>query len=177
MIIKLISGIVFKLISKTISMKPTIALGSGLAGAAMTTLIHETVKRVVPNAPRMDLLGMTALSKMLKNADKNVPGRSKLYGWTLAGDIVSNSLYYSLAGIGKTKGAVLRGGLLGLAAGIGAVLLPKPLGLNEEYSNRTTSTKLMTIGLYLAGGLITAAVLRALHKRQERADAEYAYMI
>ena len=158
-------------------MKPTIALSSGLAGAAATTIIHETVKRLVPAAPRMDLLGMTALSKMLKNADKNVPGKPALYGWTLVGDIVSNSLYYSLAGIGKKKGAVLRGGLLGLAAGIGAVLLPKPLGLNEEHSNRTTATKMMTVGLYLAGGLVTAAVLRALHKRQEKRDAEYAYVI
>lgn len=158
-------------------MRPTISLGSGLAGAAATTLIHETVRRIVPNAPRMDLLGMMALSKMLKNSDKPVPGKSKLYGWTMAGDIVSNSLYYSLAGIGKKKGAILRGGLLGLAAGVGAVLLPKPLGLNEEYSNRTNATKLMTIGLYLAGGLVTAAVLRALQKRQEKRDAEYAYII
>jgi len=158
-------------------MKPTIALGSGLAGATATTLIHETVKRLAPNAPRMDLLGMNALSKVLKSTDHNVPGRTKLYGWTLAGDLVSNSLYYSLAGIGKKKGALLRGGLLGLAAGVGAVLLPKPLGLNEDYSNRTTSTKLMTIGLYLAGGLITAAVLRAIHKRQEKKDAATAYII
>lgn len=158
-------------------MKPTIALGSGLAGAAATSIIHETVRRIVPDSPRRHLLGMTALAKLLTNANKNVPGKPKLYGWALAGDIFSNSLYYSLAGVGKKKGALLRGGLLGLAAGIGAIIFPKPLGLNENYSGQTTSAKLMTIGLYLAGGLITAAVLRALQKKQEQQEADYAYII
>ena len=158
-------------------MKPAIALGSGLAGAATMTLLHETVKRIVPAAPRMDLLGMNALSKVIRNSGKNPPPQNKLYAMTLAGDILSNSIYYSLAGIGKEKSAVARGGILGLAAGLGAVLLPKPLGLEEDYSNRSTSTKIMTVGLYLAGGLITAAVLRALHKRRERKNAEYAYII
>lgn len=158
-------------------MKPTIALGGGLAGAATMTLIHETVKRVVPAAPRMDLLGMNALSKAMRNAGKNSPAQKKLYALTMAGDIVSNAVYYSMAGIGKEKGAVVRGGLLGLAAGLGAVLLPKPLGLNEDYSNRTTSTKVMTVALYLAGGLITAAVLRALHKKRDRKKAAYTYII
>lgn len=158
-------------------MKPTIALGSGLAGAATMTLIHEAVKRVVPNAPRMDLLGMNALSKMMRNAGKNPPGRKSLYAWTMAGDIMSNALYYSLAGVGKGKNALIKGSILGLAAGVGAVLLPKPLGLNEEYSNRTASTKLMTVALYVAGGLITAAVLRALHKNQKRKEKEAAYII
>lgn len=158
-------------------MNPAIALGAGLAGAAGITLVHESVKRIIPNAPRMDLLGMNALSKTLKNAGRTPPGQKQLYAWTMAGDLVSNSLYYSLVGIGKGKNALLRGSLLGLAAGISAVLLPKPLGLNESYSNRTNATKLMTVSLYLAGGLITAAVLKAMQKRKERRDREYAYTI
>lgn len=158
-------------------MKPSTALGSGLAGAAAVTLIHETVKKISPKAPRMDLLGMNALSKTLKNMDKNPPSNDKLYLWTIAGDLVSNSLYYSLAGVGKKKGALVRGSLLGLAAGLGAVLLPKPLGLNEAYSNRTTTTKIMTVALYLIGGLVTAAVLKAFHKKEEEDDIDYAYAI
>ena len=158
-------------------MKPTIALGGGLAGAATITLIHEAVKRIVPNAPRMDILGMDALSKVMKNAGKNPPKEKQLYAWTMAGDVLSNSLYYSLAGIGKEKNALLKGSLLGLAAGVGAVLLPKPLGLNEAHSNRTTSTKLMTVALYFAGGLMTAAVLKALHKKQQKKAKDYVYEI
>lgn len=149
-------------------MKPTSAVGSGMAGAIALTLIHEGLKLINPKAPRMDLLGMNALSKLIKSTGKNPPETDKLYGWTMAGDVLSNSLYYSLTGVGHKKGALLRGGLIGLAAGAGAVLLPRPLGLNEAYSNRSTQTKLLTIGLYIAGGLVSAGVLRLLHKREEK---------
>lgn len=149
-------------------MKPTSAFGSGIAGSIALTLIHEGLRRIDPKAPRMDLLGMNALSKLIKSTGKNPPREDKLYKWTMAGDVLSNSLYYSLTGVGHKKGALLRGGLIGLAAGAGAVLLPKPLGLNEAYSNRSTQTKLLTIGLYIAGGLITAGVLRLIHKREQK---------
>ncbi len=150
-------------------MKSTPALGSGLAGAITLTLIHEAMRKINPKAPRMDLLGMTALSKLLKSIGKNPPARNKLYLWTMAGDILSNSLYYSLTGVGKNKDALLRGSLLGLSAGVGAVLLPKPLHLNEAYSNRTNQTKLLTVGLYLVGGLVAAAMLRTIHKKEQKA--------
>lgn len=148
-------------------MKLSTSIASGVAGATAVTLIHETVKRIDPKAPRMDLLGMNALSKVLKSVGKNPPKGDKLYAWTLVGDVVSNSLYYSLAGVGKKKGALLRGGLLGLAAGLGAVLLPRPLGLNESHSTRSTQTSIMTVALYVVGGLATAAILRALNKEEE----------
>jgi hypothetical protein len=149
-------------------MKPTIVLAGGLAGACAVTLIHETVKRVVPEPPRMDLLGMNAISKGLKRAGMKTPDSRALFVWALTGDIVSNALYYSLAGIGNGKNIWVRGALLGLAAGAGAVLLPRPLGLNEKYSNRTIATKLMTVGLYVAGALVTTAVLRMAEKRKDK---------
>lgn len=139
-----------------------------MAGAIALTLIHEGLRRINPKAPRMDLLGMNAISKVLKTAGKKPPSEDKLYGWTMAGDVLSNSLYYSLTGVGHKKGALLRGGLIGLAAGAGAVLLPRPLGLNEAYSNKSKETKLLTIGLYIAGGLISAGVLRLIHKREQK---------
>jgi hypothetical protein len=155
-------------------MKPKSAAGGGLAGAIALTLIHEGLRRINPKAPRMDLLGMNALSNLIKGAGKEPPAKDKLYGWTMAGDVLSNSLYYSLTGVGHKKGALLRGGLIGLAAGAGAVLLPRPLGLNEAYSNRSTQTKLLTVGLYIAGGLVSAGVLRLLHKREEKRNKKLA---
>jgi hypothetical protein len=153
-------------------MKPTTALAGGLAGACAVTLIHETVKRVMPEPPRMDLLGMNAISKGLKKAGIHPPDSRALFAWALTGDLVSNALYYSLAGIGKRENVWVRGALLGLAAGAGAVFLPKPLGLSEKYSNKSTSTKLMTIGLYVAGALVTTAVLRLAERRKvKRNDA------
>jgi hypothetical protein len=132
---------------------------AGLAGAGAVTLIHETMRRLDPDAPRMDVLGMRAISKILRSAGTEPPAEDKLFGLTLAGDILSNSLYYSLTGSGKN--AWLRGTLLGLAAGVGGVVLPGPLGLGTAPSNRTTKTKVMTVTWYLLGGLAAAAVAKA----------------
>ncbi|MEJ7677528.1 MAG: hypothetical protein WKG06_06575 [Segetibacter sp.] len=108
-------------------MKLSSAIGGGIAGAVALTLIHETIRRLNQDAPRMDLLGMEAIAKTLDSADAKVPEEDRLFKITMAGDIFSNSIYYSLAGIGNEHQAILRGTLLGLAAGIGAVYLPKPL--------------------------------------------------
>lgn len=132
------------------------ALVSGLAGAVAITIAHETLRRLVPEAPRMDVLGMRAISKTMKKAGAQPPESGSLRAWAMVGDIVSNSIYYSLAGVGKD--AWLRGGLLGAGAGAGAILLPGPMGLGTDPSNRTNSTRVMTVGLYLMGGLVAAAV-------------------
>jgi hypothetical protein len=152
-------------------MKTVAALGGGLAGASILTLIHETTRRISPKAPRMDLLGMNALAKVLNHNKVKVPGNKSLFLWTLASDVLGNALYYSLTGAGKERGVWWRGSLLGFVAGLGAVLLPKPLGLNESYSNRTLATKLMTVGLYLAGGLVASAIGSLLeHKKKDKQE-------
>lgn len=137
---------------------------AGLAGACAVTLVHETMRRVDPDAPRMDVLGMRALAKIMRAADTEPPTEDKLFGLTMAGDIVSNGLYYSLTGSGKK--AWLRGSLLGLAAGIGGVVLPGPLGLGTAPSSRTTKTKVMTVAWYFLGGLAAAAVAKALQEKR-----------
>ena len=149
-------------------MKPLIALGGGLAGACAVTLIHETIRRVVPEAPRMDLLGMNAISKGLHATGRKVPEDNRLFTLALAGDLVSNALFYSLAGAGKEKNIWVRSAALGMAAGLGAVALPEPLGLNGKYSNRTLSTQIMTVGLYVAGAIVTTAVIKFLEHRKKK---------
>ncbi|WP_237144298.1 hypothetical protein [Pontibacter pamirensis] len=137
------------------------AFAGGLAGACVVTVVHETLRRMMPDAPRMDVLGMRSISELMQKADMEPPqDKDELHTWALAGDIVSNSLYYSLAGTGKD--AWWRGAVLGAAAGAGAVLLPGPLGLGEEPSNKTTRTQVMAVGYYLLGGLVAAAVGHAL---------------
>lgn len=138
------------------------ALGSGLAGALALTAIHETVRRVSPDAPRMDVLGMRAIAKSLRAAGAKPPDEGTLFNVTLAGDVASNSLYYALVGLGDPKNAVARGTLLGLAAGLGAVLLPGPLGLGTDASARTPATQLMTVAWYTAGGLVAGAAMQTL---------------
>jgi len=149
-------------------MKLSSAIGGGFAGAAALTLLHESLRRLNTDAPRMDLLGMEAISKSLESVNADVPDKDNLFTITMAGDIITNSLYYSLAAIGDERKVILRGALLGLAAGFSAVYLPKPLGLNEAPSNRTSETKLMTVGLYLLGGLVGAITSKFLEGRNNK---------
>ncbi|QJX47105.1 hypothetical protein HMJ29_09225 [Hymenobacter taeanensis] len=142
------------------------ALGSGLAGALVLNILHETVRHIRPDdAPRMDVLGKRGLRKLLRKADAPQPDEDTAYGLTMLGDLVSNGLYYSFVSTGR--GVWLRGVALGLAAGVGGVVLPGPMGLGEAPSNRTPQTKAMTVAWYLIGGLATAGVSWAWSKAQE----------
>ncbi|GGG46052.1 hypothetical protein [Hymenobacter glacieicola] len=131
------------------------AVGSGLAGALVLNIVHESVRQLRPvDAPRMDILGERGLRKLLCKANAPQPDENTAYGLTLLGDIASNGLYYSLVGTGR--GVWWRGVALGLAAGVGGVVLPGPLGLGDGPSNRTPQTKAMTVAWYLLGGLVAA---------------------
>ena len=154
-------------------MNASTVLAGGLAGATAVTLIHESLKAVVPQAPQMDRLGMQAISKGLRLAGKNVPKENNLFAAALVGDLVSNAIYYSMTGVGSEKNIWWRSSLLGLAAGVGAVLLPEPLGLNKRYSNKTLATQVMTIGLYVAGSLITTGVIKLLQQKKRENHKEW----
>lgn len=152
-------------------MKVLKALGSGFVGACALTLLHETARRVIPDAPRMDVLGMQAIAKSMRKMEQTPPPDEELHTMALAGDVVSNSLYYSLVGIGKAEGVWRRGALVGLGAGVGAVLLPERLGLDDAPSARTPATQLMTVGWYLFGGLVAAAAFSLVNKQPARGRA------
>ncbi len=144
------------------------ALSSGLAGAVAVTLVHETARRFTPNAPRMDVLGMRAIAKGMFKINEQPPEGEELFRWSIVGDLVSNTLYYSLAGTGQQPW--FKGVLLGSLAGLGGVVLPGPLGLGTAPSGRTPQTKVMTVAWYLLGGLVTAAVAQVIqtNSRQKR---------
>ncbi|MBC3538249.1 hypothetical protein H7U12_01070 [Rufibacter sp. H-1] len=135
---------------------------AGLAGAFAVTLVHESVRRFYPNAPRMDILGMRAISKGMRYAGQTPPEPDRLHTWSLVGDIVSNGLYYSLTGAGKK--AWWRGSILGAVAGVGGVVLPGPMGLGVAPSARTKQTQALTIGYYLLAGVVAGGVAQWLRK-------------
>jgi hypothetical protein len=142
------------------------ALISGLAGAVAVTAIHETARRFIPNAPRMDVLGMRAIAKGLYKMDEQPPESAELFKWSIIGDLVSNTLYYSLAATGQQPW--VKGVLLGSLAGVGGVVLPGPMGLGEEPSGRTLQTKVMTVTWYFLGGLVTAATAQSLREANKK---------
>jgi hypothetical protein len=151
-------------------MKISSAVAGGLAGTITVASLHEALRRVTPNAPRMDLLDMELIRKGLKSLNKKELAEDQLQRWAVGGELLCDTAYYGLAGIGGKKGAWLRGSLLGLVAGVAAIVLPKSFGLPEEPSNKTLGTQLMTIGLYLAGGLVAAAVTQLVDKAQNNND-------
>ena len=138
----------------------------GLAGACALTLLNESVKKLDKDAPRMDLLGMNAVARIMNGNNILTQTAGKLFPVALAGDLVSNSLYYSMADTSSKKNTLIRGALLGLGAGLGAVVLPKTLGLNDEATTRTMKTKVLTVTWYLIGGLVAATALNLLDKNK-----------
>ena len=131
----------------------------GAIGALTTNVLHEIVRRTTPEAPRVDLLGMQALAKML-SVRTNAPTGRALYAYTLAGDLTSNTLYFATIALFPRRVAPLAGLLVGAMAGAGAVVLPKPLGLSEATTARTDATKLLTVSLYAVGGLAAGLALK-----------------
>src|SRR5919112_4945504 len=136
------------------------ALGSGLVGAFALTLVHETARRYIDDAPRMDVVGMRAITKTLRAVDVEPP--VPLHEAALVGDIAANSLYYGLVGLGEPEDGVRNGALLGLGAGVAAVYLPEPLGLGRQPAKNSAETNLLTVAFYLLGGLAAGAAYQAL---------------
>jgi hypothetical protein len=150
-------------------MKASSTLG-GLAGALALTLLNEGVKKIDKNAPRLDLLGQNALAKLMKGNEMLPKAAEKFF--PLAGDLLTNSLFYGMSR-GKTTGnTFVRGILLGLTAGIGAVTLPKHLGLEEKPTSKNVENALMTVAWYVVGGLVAAAVISAIDKGQKVPEDE-----
>ena len=147
------------------------SLTSGVAGACALTLVHETARQYLPDAPRMDVLGMRAIAKPMRALGQEPPRDDHLHRAALAGDLVSNALYYSLVGAGGPRGVWARGAALGLLAGLGGVFLPGPLGLGTAPSRRTPQTALLTVGWYLLGGLAAAAMYQCFRREVEGKDS------
>jgi len=138
------------------------SLIGGFAGAIALNLLHETARRIDPKAPRVDLLGEQALTKSLDALEIDAPQGRELYLATLAADVLSNGIYFAAIG-GSEKSNLIRNGLAtGIIAGLGAIKLPEPLGLDDAPVNRSQATQLMTVAWYTIGGLVAAIVIKKL---------------
>ncbi len=138
------------------------ALGPGLVGSLSLTLIHEGARRVLAHPPRMDVLGKRSLKKGFRWLGLRPARGRRLHRQSLVGDLISNSLFYSLVAMGRPKHPYARGALLGALAGLGAVVLPPYLGLGRRPSRARTSTALLTVAWYVLGGLSAARATRSL---------------
>ena len=66
------------------------AIGGGIAGAVALNILHESVRHVRDDAPRMDILGELAIARGMEAVGVEPPPREALYVPTLVGDLVSN---------------------------------------------------------------------------------------
>ena len=137
---------------------------AGLAGAVALNILHESLKKTSSDMPRVDLLGEEALQKTIQYFGGNLDHKKDLYKATLAGDILGNTLYYSLIGAGNPKYLWPKVAMMGLSAGIGAVSLPEPMGLDPEPVAKNNQVKALTVGYYVIGAVVTGLALNLLKK-------------
>ncbi len=138
------------------------ALAGGFAGAVALTVLHETARRLIPDAPRMDVLGRRGIARGLEKVGFEPPSRDRLQAAALIGDLASNGLTYALVGVGSPETAHARGAAIGALYGIGALVLPPVLGLGPGPSRLKPRTRVMTFAWYFAGGLVAAETYRRL---------------
>ncbi|HEY9678960.1 MAG TPA: hypothetical protein V6C76_13205 [Drouetiella sp.] len=144
------------------------ALINGFAGACALTVAHEVVRKTRPNAPRLDILGMRSVAKLLSSFGVEPPEGARLRQFALVSDLVSNTIFF--AGVGAKPGLAtwVKGINLGLGMGVGAITVPKNVGLGKDsdlLTKRTTATAVTTVGLYVLAGLTAAAVAQMGRKK------------
>jgi len=139
-------------------------IAAGLAGAVALNVLHQSLKNA-NGTPRVDLVGEEALERVLGFFGTGINDGENLYQATLAGDLISNTLYYSLIGAGAKRFLWGKAILLGLGAGIGAVNLPEPMGLNDKPVAATNQRKILTVAYYLTGALVTAFLVKAFNRK------------
>jgi hypothetical protein len=138
------------------------ALACGAAGALVLTAAHQLLKTFSRKAPHADALGRQSLTGVLHYLRLPQPKGRNLQNAALAGDLVANSVFYSAASLAGPAKAPIVGSLLGVAAGVGALVAPGPLGLDRKATNRYPSTRAMTVGIYALGGLAAGIACRKL---------------
>lgn len=139
---------------------------AGFAGAIALNLLHESLRKEKSDVPRIDLLGEEALQKTLRHFGTSIDQKKDLYKATLAGDVISNTFYYSLIGAGSRKYLWPKAIFFGLSAGIAALKLPEPMGLNAEPVTKSDQIKVLTVGYYVFGAIITALALEFISKKK-----------
>jgi len=142
------------------------ALAAGAAGGATITALNEGARRVWSRAPRIQRLGQRAVGRLARQAGRR-PGKRERFALALAGELVSDGAYFALAGLARRR-SLAAGAALGLAAGLGALVLPGPLGLGTRPTRRTRETAWATVAWYVAAGMAAGAAARAVAGRTRR---------
>jgi hypothetical protein len=146
-------------------MKLANAIEGGLAGATTLTLLQEALHKIDNKSPRPLLHKSGIIKRIRKTGNKKGATANKLY-IQLAGELLATSAYFGLSSLGKNKNAVLRGGLLGAAAGLGSIFLRDPEDEDPTAADNKNDfkDKALTVALYTAGGLLAGLAVKKMKK-------------
>jgi hypothetical protein len=161
---------------KIVVMKIAEAIKGGVTGATTLSLLQEALHNIDSKSPRPLLHKTGIINKLKKSGGKNSSKTNELY-IKLAGELLTNAAAFGLTGLGKRKNAILNGGFLGAAAGLCSAFIINDednkeesknghgiAGTNGHYSNEDEDMKkkLLTVGLYIAGGMLAGYAIKKL---------------
>lgn len=146
-------------------MKLANAIEGGITGATTLGLLQEALHKIDPKAPRAKLLNSPGIIKRIKKQSKKKGGVSNKLYINLASELLSNAAYFGLTALGKKKNAILRGGILGAAAGLGSAFLNES---NPEDKTSSVQNKIITVALYTAGGMLAGAAIKKINKKDKK---------
>ena len=135
---------------------------------SLLAIIQKIVRMIDGKAPRIDELGKHHIAKLADKADMNVPEQDILELIDTTSEKIGDKI---AALLGKSDGdnLILKGAAMGLTAGVGVVLLPGHHEYFEVGRADTTRNKLITVGIYMAGGIAAALISRQLNKNNPSA--------
>lgn len=145
---------------------------AGTIGAGALTAIHETARHTFNNSPRVELLGVRAIEKILSPLGINL-SYNQLYSLSIASDLVTNGLGYAAVAAlfrDNKKKLFVACGLYGATVGLATWFAPPHVGLGQQPTNNRTKTSAMTVAWYVLGGLATAAAYSLLTRNPRVTD-------
>lgn len=155
-------------------MKIADVIEGGLAGVTTLSLIQEALGKLDNKEPRTLLHQSDALRKLQKGKVKG--HKSKELYVNLAGELMGHAALFGLSGLGKKKNAVLRGGLLGAAAGLAVAFLDEDKeparqaahadGRMVDAEAEAIRQKIITVVLYTLGGVLAGVAVKAINTKK-----------
>jgi hypothetical protein len=117
----------------------------------------------------MDVLGMRALRRWIPPLAHERPRSTRLRRIALAADLIANAVYYAGVAARSSSETYTRAAAMGVAAGIGAVVMPQRIGLGVPPESEHRANQVMTVAWYTAGALAAAVVANSMrHRRRSK---------
>ena len=141
-------------------MSSSLSVLDDLATQSPLTILQKIVRLFNPDAPHFNQLGRSTIMMLADKADLNVPDNDV----TELLERVSEKATSAISGL-FGESAILQGAALGLSVGVGTVLLQPKEEYFTDVNHSGAKKKLLTVGLYVAGGILASIIVKQLEKR------------